>query len=194
MTFKARDFYCQSWLREGDDEEYCAEGLSNVGILLLNASKQRVLGFALTDRMGKFNFGNLPFGTYYVMADLPRYGRGMCEEITLSPEQPSVLDLHLFVNEEGKVRVRQKDCDEIASEINVFPNPAQKEITLCGLKVQTEYDVCIYNSLGVAVWEHQAQTNLLGECAVTVADLPVGMYFVRLTNATENIMVKFVKR
>ena len=194
VTFKARDFYCQPWLREGDDEEYCDEGLSNVGILLLNASKQRVLGFALTDRMGKFNFGDLPFGTYYVMADLPRYGRGMCEEITLSPEQPSVLDLHLFVNEEGKVRMRQKEYHEIASEINVFPNPAQKEITLCGLKVQTEYDVCIYNSLGVAVWEHQAQTNLLGECAVTVTDLPVGMYFVRLTNATENIMVKFVKR
>jgi hypothetical protein len=98
------------------------------------------------------------------------------------------------VNEEGKVRMKQTDYDEIASEINVFPNPAQKEVTLCGLKVQTEYDVCIYNSLGVAVWEHQAQTNLLGECVVTVADWPVGIYFVRLTNATENIMVKFVKR
>ena len=194
VTFKARDFYCQPWLREGDDEDYCAEGLSNVGILLLNASKQRVLGFALTDRMGKFNFSNLPYGTYYVMADLPRYGRGMCEEITLSPDQPSVMDLHLFVNEEGKVRMRQKENDEIASEISVFPNPAQKEITLCGLKVQTEYEVCIYNSLGVVVWEHQAQTNLLGECVVTVDDLPVGIYFVRLTNATENIMVRFVKR
>ena len=194
VTFKARDFYCQPWLRDGDGEAYCAEGLSNVGILLLNASKQRVLGFALTDRLGKFNFSHLPFGTYYVMADLPRYGRGMCEEITLSPEQPTVLDLHLFVNEEGKVRMRQDVADVTASETVVYPNPAEKEITVGGLKIQTEYIVCIYNSLGVAILERMTQTNLLGECTVSVADLPVGIYFVRLTDPTENRMVRFVKR
>ena len=194
VTFKARDFYCQPWLRDGNAEEYCTEGLSNVGILLLNASKQRVLGFALTDRLGKFSFSHLPFGTYYVMADLPRYGRGMCEEITLSLEQPSVMDLHLFVNEEGKVRIRQDDAYATVSEAVVYPNPAEKEITIGGLKVQTEYEVCVYNSLGIAVLEHKTQTNVLGECVVSVADLPVGIYFVRLTDPTGNRMVKFVKR
>ena len=192
--FKARDFYCQSWLREDDTDEYCTEGLSNVGILLLNSNKQRVLGFALTDSEGKFNFRNLPFGTYYVMADLPRYGRGLCEEITLSPEQPSILDLHLYV-EEGKVKMRPQDMQETVREISVFPNPAEDKITLGGLKEQTEYEVCVLNNLGVTLLnERKMQTNLLGECVIVVDELPVGVYVVRMTNATETLMMKFVKR
>lgn len=193
ISFKARDFYCQSWLREGDDGDYCTDGLSNVGILLLNATKQRVLGFALTDHKGKFNFRNLPFGTYYVMADLPRYGRGMCEEITLSPEQPDALGLHLFVDE-GKVKVRPHEIQATVSEVSVFPNPAENVITLGGLQEQTEYEVCVMNSLGVALLQmEKMQTNLLGECVITMNDWPGGIYFVRMTNPMENVVVKFVK-
>ena len=194
MTFKARDFYCQPWLGDVADEEYCTEGLSNVGILLLNATKQRVLGFALTDPMGKFSFRGLPYGTYHVMADLPRYGRGLCEEITLSPEQPYVMDLHLYVSEEGKVRMRQDDTDILVSRINVFPNPTEDGIMISGLKGQTEYDIRVMNGLGVVVLENKAQTTLLGECDIAVADLPVGIYFVHAICPTESKMVKFIKR
>lgn len=192
-AFKARDFYCQSWLDDGDEEAYCVDGLSNVGILLLNTTKQRVLGFALTDHMGQFCFKNLPYGTYHVMADLPRYGRGMCEELTLSPEQPSVLDLHLYVNE-GKVKMKHNDAEMTVSEVSIFPNPAEEEITVSGLKGQTAYDICVINGLGVVVLESKVQTNLLGECAIALADLPAGFYFVRMTSPTESKMVKFVKR
>ena len=192
-AFKPRDFYCQPWLGDGDAEAYCVEGLSNVGILLLNATKQRVLGFALTDAIGKFCLKNLPYGTYHVMADLPRYGRGLCEEITLSPEQPAALDLHLYVNE-GKVKMRHDDAEIQMSEINVFPNPTDGQIMVSGLKGQTDYSICVINGLGVAVLESKAQTNLLGECAIAVNDLPVGIYFVRMTSPTESKMIKFVKR
>ena len=193
MAFKARDFYCQPWLGDGDEEAYCVEGLSNVGVLLLNATKQRVLGFALTDPMGKFCFKNLPYGTYHVMADLPRYGRGLCEEITLSPEHPSVMDLHLYVDD-GKVKLRQDNAEMTMSEISVFPNPAEEEIMVSGLKGQTEYDICVINGLGVVVMELKVQTNLLGESAIAVADMPVGIYFVRMTSPTESRIVKFIKR
>jgi len=194
MVFRARDFYCQPWFGDGDDREYCIEGLSNMGIILLNATKQRVLGFAMTDYKGKFSFRGLPYGTYHVMADLPRYGRGLCEEITLSPEQPAALDLHLYVGEEGKVRMRQDEADVLVSEISVFPNPAEEEVMLTGLDGQTEYDIHIINNLGVAVTESKVQTNLLGECAIIVADLPMGIYFVHAIGPTESKMVKFIKR
>ncbi len=54
--FRARDFYCQPWLREGEDVDYCTDGLSNVGVLLLNSTKQRIVGFALTRNDGGFRF------------------------------------------------------------------------------------------------------------------------------------------
>ena len=194
-TFKARDFYCQPWLREGDETEYCVEGLSNVGVLLLNATKQRILGFALTDYLGRFSFGSLPYGTYHVMADLPRYGRGVCEEITLSPEQPSVEDLHLFVNQEGRVRAYYKHDEIEPALLSVYPNPADERVVVSGLKANVAYKIVVQNSLGMMVLpELQGQSNLFGECEISVADLSTGVYFIQMKDDAGNMKAKFIKR
>ncbi len=194
VPFKARDFYCQPWLREGSDVSYCSEGLSNVGILLLNANKQCILGFALTGPNGHFNFTDLPFGTYYVMADLPRYGRGMCEEITLSPEQPSMSGLHLFIGSEGRVCLRP-GFETLASKLSLHPNPVDTELVVDGLKGNTVYQVTVMNLLGTTVMPTTTtHTNLLGELPMTVGELPPGVYFIHVNDGTEPIMAKFMKQ
>ena len=193
--FKARDFYCQPWLREGEDLDYCADGLSNVGILLLNASKQRILGFALTRPDGHFSFVNLPFGTYHVMADLPRFGRGMCEEITLSPELPFVAGLHLFVNQEGKVCMRAQNNTLSVAELTVYPNPTKEMAVVNGLNANTVYSVTVLNSVGMIVLpETQMSSNVLGEVPVSVGALSEGLYFIQLKGASGTMMAKFVKQ
>ena len=194
-NFKARDFYCQPWLREGSDVSYCSEGLSNVGILLLNAGKQRILGFALTGPDGHFNFNDLPFGTYHVMADLPRYGRGMCEEITLSPEQPSTSGLHLFVNPEGRVSMRHQSNDLLSATLQVYPNPAETLVTVNSLDSNMTYSVVVLNSLGMTVMpETQLSSNLLGELPISVDALSSGIYFIQVKGSEGTMMAKFVKR
>lgn len=192
--FKARDFYCQPWLREGDDVNYCSDGLSNVGVLLLNAGKQRILGFALTGPDGQFNFNGLPFGTYHVMADLPRYGRGMCEEITLSPEQTSVSGLHLFIGNEGRVCLRP-GIGNASSNLNLYPNPVDTELVVDGLKGNTDYQVTVMNLLGMTVMPISTiHTNVLGELPMRVGELPAGVYFILVNDGTGPIMAKFMKR
>jgi hypothetical protein len=194
-NFKARDFYCQPWLREGCDVSYCSEGLSNVGILLLNAGKQRILGFALTGPEGHFNFSGLPFGTYHVMADLPRYGRGMCEEITLTPEQPCMSDIHLFVNPEGRVSMRHQNNDFLPTTLQVYPNPADALVTVNGLDSNMTYSVVVLNSLGMTVMpETRLSSNLLGELPISVDTLSSGMYFIQVKGSERTMMAKFVKR
>lgn len=193
--FKARDFYCQPWLREGTDVDYCSDGLSNVGVLLLNAGKQRVLGFALTDEAGHFSFNHLPFGTYQVMADLPRYGRGMCEEITLSAEQPIVSGLHLFVNEEGRVRMRYEGDAPETKELSIYPNPVDTELLIGGLKADTDYQVTVMDVLGLMVVPTTSMhTNLLGEMPLTIGRLSSGVYFILVDDGVRPVMAKFVKR
>jgi hypothetical protein len=192
--FKARDFYCQPWLREGTDAEYCSDGLSNAGVLLLNAGKQRVLGFALTDEAGHFRFNHLPLGTYQVMADLPRYGRGMCEEITLSVEQPAVSGLHLFVNREGRVNMRYEGPVSEKIALCLYPNPTEKELFVGGLKENEMYQVTVLNGLGVCVMpEVKVKTNLLGEFDIKVDELQAGVYFIQVKGASESVVAKFVK-
>ena len=173
---------------------YCTEGLSNVGVLLLNATKQRILGFALTGPDGHFNFKDLPFGTYHVMADLPRYGRGMCEEITLSAEQPSVSGLHLYICDEGKVRMRQ-DLELVTTELSLHPNPVEADLLVDGLKGNTDYQVTVMNLLGMTVVPTTTiQTNLLGEFPMTVGELPAGVYFILVDDGTGPVMAKFMKQ
>ena len=192
--FKDRDFYCQPWLREGSDETYCTDGLSNVGILLLNAGKQRILGFALTDPNGGFSFRNLPLGTYQVMADLPRYGRGMCEEITLTATEPSVNGLHLFVNQDGKVAMRQQNGCLIASTLSAYPNPAKETITIGGLQGNREYKVNIMNELGMTMLPETAMSSdFFGEISVAVGALRSGVYFIQMKNEMSSMTVKMVK-
>ena len=175
--------------------EFCNGGLSNVGVLLLDATKQRVLGFTLTDERGQFHFKDLPFGTYHVMADLPRYGRGMCEEITISAEQPSVNGLHLFVDQEGRVNMRYPSNGLFAAELQVYPNPVKETVTVTGLSGNTAYEVTVLNSMGMKVLpENQLISNLLGELSASVSTLPGGIYFIRLRSATNTVMAKFVKQ
>ena len=192
--FKARDFYCQSWLREGDEVTYCTEGLSNVGVLLLNAGKQRILGFALTGPEGRFSFSGLPFGTYHVMADLPRYGRGLCEEITLSPEQPSVSGLHLFIGNEGRVCMRQGH-ETVTSELSLHPNPVDADLLVGGLKGNLDYQVSVINVMGLTVIPTSSiHTNLLGEFQMNVHELPAGVYFILVNDGTSPLVAKLVKQ
>lgn len=191
--FKAHDFYCEPWLRE-DGETYCTDGLSNVGVLLMNATKQRLLGFALTGPDGTFCFRNLPFGTYYVMADVPRFGRGMVEQITLSPEQPSVAGLHLYITDRGRVAMRYPCVTEPESGCSVFPNPAEAEVVVSGLQSLEEYTLTVTDAMGKLVLPQRTlRADLTGECAVSVDGLRSGVYFLQVDGKSARKMIKFVK-
>ena len=194
MGFRAGAFYCSSWLHESGEVEYCNDGLSNVGVLLLDATKQRILGFALTDAQGQFHFNGLPFGTYHVMADVPRYGRGMCEEITLSPEQPSVEDLHLYINGRGRVALRRDGQIFEETSLSVFPNPVKGLLTINGLQSLENYSVTLTDVLGNVVMKVEVKADLLGECQMELGSLSQGIYFLSV-NSVEGIQVlKLVKK
>lgn len=194
MPFKASDFYCESWLRENDGQRYCEGGLSNVGVILLNATKQRLLGFALTDAKGCFHFDNLPFGTYHVLSDIPRYGRGVCEEVVLSPEQPTVEGMNLYIDTNGRVASQRQTTQDLLQELRVYPNPTDGEIVVSGLESLGTYVFMIVNPLGTMVGQQRSlQADWLGECVLPVQDLSVGLYFITVSGTTGKKIVKFVK-
>lgn len=192
--FTAYEFYCTSWLQEDNETQFCNGGLSNIGIVLMNSTKQRILGFTLTDAKGRFKFDNLPFGTYQVMADVPRFGRGVCETITLSPQLPNFEDLHLFLDGMGKVAMRNNPGTSIDSPLQVFPNPSQGEITICGLESGCPYSISIVNSLGISSVQGIITADLLGQASIATAQLPCGIYIIHIVSATTDESIKFIKR
>jgi len=193
MEFRAGAFYCSSWLHDSGDVEYCNGGLSNVGVLLLDATKQRILGFTLTDAHGQFHFNALPFGTYHVMADVPRYGRGMCEEIALSPEQPSAEDLHLYINGRGRVAMRHNEPISEEISLSVFPNPVRNLLTISGLQSIGDYSVTLTDVLGNVVMTVEVKADLLGECQMELGSLSQGIYFLTVKGVEGSQVLKLVK-
>lgn len=192
--FRARDFYCRSWLDDGDETEFCDGGLSNVGVILLDAMKQRILGFDLSDKKGTFLFTHLPFGTYHVMADVPRYGRGICKEVTLLPTQPLIDNLHLYIDNSGKVAVRPSEPLFEAQTLSVYPNPTASLLTIVGLKPMGDCVITISDMVANMVRTFEVKTDLLGECQIDVGNLPQGMYFLSVRDTSGSKIVKFVKR
>lgn len=194
IPFKAHGFYCGPWLRSGDSVEYCSSGLSNVGVLLMNETKQRLMGFALTDANGAFHFDGLPYGTYHVLADLPRYGRGLCERISLSPMQPKVNDLHLYITLENKVAMHPWNTSEIEKTWSVYPNPVESQITIKGMETVENYVVMVTNALGnVVIPSFRVKTDWLGECSFSVDYLSKGVYFIVVEGLSGRQIIKFVK-
>lgn len=193
--FRAEAFYCQSWLADPGDEEFCNGGLSNVGVILMNATRQYILGFTLTDSSGKFSFRQLPFGTYHVLADVPRYGRGLCEEITLSPQQPSVEDLHLYINDRGRVDFMHNNPADEMMPAAVFPNPVQDRLAVNGLQSLGVFTFAIFDVLGNRLQTFaNVHADMLGICWLEVADLPQGVYFLSVLGKDGNQVLKFVKK
>lgn len=193
--FRAGPFYCQSWLRESGDVEFCNGGLSNVAVLLLNSTKQRILGFTLTNERGAFHFKNLPFGTYHVLADVPRYGRGMCEQVTLSTEQPLVDDLHLYINDRGRVALRPNEPMVEESILSVFPNPVENTMTISGLQVDESCNLTVSDVLGnVLIMVPEVKANLLGECQMQIGNLSRGVYFLTVMGISGSRVLKIVKK
>ena len=193
-SFTATEFYCKPWLNDDNETLYCDGGLSNIGIVLMNSTKQRILGFTLTDAKGRFRFNNLPYGTYQVMADVPRFGRGICETITLTPQSPNIDGLHLYIDNMGKVAMLRNDNGQDTNPLQVFPNPSEGELTLCGLEVGCTYSISVINSLGTNVVTTRATANLLGQTIIDTTQLPCGIYFIQVVSATTNEVIKFIKR
>ena len=141
--------------------------------------------------LNKFEFYML-FGSYYVMADLPRYGRGMCEAVTISPDEPQLTDLHLFVNREGSVAMH-RGSQVTLDEISVFPNPAADELTVSGLPQMGKYQLTIANVLGETLVSETVFSDSFGNIVLSVSDLQKGLFVLHLQNEGLKKSVRFVK-
>ena len=76
--------------------------------------------------------------------------------------------------------------NEVASEITLYPNPAQKQITLDMGSNTLKGTVSVYNSLGQVML--QKQTGNEQKITIDVADFPAGVYFIQSGGTTQKFM------
>lgn len=76
--------------------------------------------------------------------------------------------------------------NEISSAINLYPNPAQKQITLDMGNNAFKGNVSVYNSLGQVVF--QKQLNNEQKVLLDIDNFPVGLYFVKTGESIQKFM------
>jgi hypothetical protein len=115
--------------------------------------------------------------------------------VTLSTEQPLVDDLHLYINDRGRVALRPNEPMVEESILSVFPNPVENTMTISGLQVDESCNLTVSDVLGnVLIMVPEVKANLLGECQMQVGELSRGVYFLTVTGASGSRVLKIVKK
>ncbi len=193
--FKAFNFYCKSWIRDAGDVVYCDGGLSNVSVSLMNMDQSHLLAYTITDQNGNFCFSNLPYGTYLLMSDVPRYGIGTSRTIVLSPDNQNVDDVHLFIDEGGKVEAKgiSPYSNGTATPCVLFPNPVEETLFVAGLPDDGAYSYRIIDCQGVEMKAISQPSRMLGLVTIDVSFLERGLYLLVMEANGVTSIERFVK-
>ena len=111
------------------------------------------------------------------------------------PAQGSIMEsygIYVFDPDSTKTEVEERKESE-SKDFQIFPNPAQNEITLSIPENQNIHSISIFNSLGMEV-KRIAQANIIGNSKITIstADFPNGLYHCSFVNQAGRITKSFV--
>lgn len=182
--------------------------VSNGGIKkgTVQYGKADTLKVTLTNRANdtlKFSSVTLPEGAEFSSNfDLKRKLKGS-EDYTFSvyykPLQHSIDSVHIGIKSNGgdqalsiilKVATIQ-EIRPISNELKIYPNPANRFVNFENYQGTTISDVSIINMNGLLV---KNSSDIQANNRIDVADLPVGLYLVRITSEDKIFVRKLVLR
>jgi PKD repeat protein len=161
------------------------------GEVLLFSEQLNPLKFTFSDKTGRFELNNLPFGAYYLYVEYPgKYSRFTAVWLDSATPLADSLQLEVFDYD-----VTGADEISLRSVIigNLFPNPASEEINLfIGLKRAATLKFQIMTLTGGTVWsgarECGEDQNLV---AIPVSNIKAGLYLLVIhANDGSQIAVK----
>lgn len=93
---------------------------------------------------------------------------------------------YIWGSKQGQVWHSNLSTNEFVNlRVNLYPNPAQKSITISGLNEKATVE--IYNSIGVKVLEQK----FIGETQLNI-NFPTGIYFAKINSGNQSIVKKFL--
>ncbi|MEO5906272.1 MAG: T9SS type A sorting domain-containing protein, partial [Saprospiraceae bacterium] len=169
-----------------DGEFRGGAGVPGVNVILSNAE-----GIAITYTVsledGSFRFTDLPFGTYRLSYDIPGvYSPDVW--VTLTADEPERLSVSLVITE-GSVDVEEP----VATEVGIYPNPANEEIKIELPVGETTFDIQIVDMQGKVVHAGSVR-NLNGIMLIEVGQYTPGLYHINLMGESKSYFGRFVKQ
>jgi parallel beta-helix repeat protein len=184
---------CKPWFRSSN-LTFCNEGLPNVSILLFSLSKQIIYAHTLTNEKGYFNFGNLPFGSYILEAELAGYNSAASGLIELSAESSSITGMEAILGNRNNITFHTPAKSNHLSIGSVYPNPATSLLNFRSESLNdlspTHYSV--YELSGRIIMKGTKQ-SVDGVLSINVQSLKPDLYIVKMETPLEKIAFYFRK-
>ena len=144
---------------------------------------------------GDFRFKDLPFGTYILAGEKAGQAVFVSQPVTLSPSQPSAVNIELLCAPEGFRFSVPPDQGSIpgSGNIAIYPNPVSDFLTISGLSGSEAYDIRILNSQG-SVEKYYFDIAGSDNNLIFLRTLPSGLYILELwKESTCLFRQKFIK-
>ena len=173
---------------------YCDGGLSNATIMLYNSTEKYLLDYKLTNYKGYFKFDSLPFGSYYVISDMPRYTTSTPYKLILTEQNPEIEGLVFEINNDIiTMRYNNEAAENNVTKTSIYPNPCDMNfnIEFSNISSNDILFIEIYNILGEKV-HHQ---TIKGEKNMQIAEMHVNVksYDLRAVTETKDLYASIDK-
>ncbi len=191
--------YCSNWFGDIDTtSNFCKDGLANVTILLYNSTREALLGATITGQSGRFDFQELPYGSYIIDAELAGFTTIPSQALTLSPQNPQILDIVLSINLLKNITVSGGVMpNPYHIRTMAYPNPASDRINvISSLTDGGVVDFQIRNTFGQVVLQGKHTSRQVGSSIVLEVDvsgLEPGFYQGTITAGVAIEWFTFVK-
>lgn len=167
--------------------------VGNAEVMLLNEINN-CLTYIKSDEAGNFEFIELPYGTYRVLADVPgKYTYP--STIILSAENP-IIDINVVIyNEDIHYGIGDEGLSSLTGLSDPYPNPARSHINLeFNLLESGQVQVFILNQGGQVVDKYSSY-HQYGETQLQMntAGLTSGMYKMMVLFGNEKHVKSFIK-
>lgn len=190
FNFNDSSFYCSSWYEQDSSKSYCNEGLSNVVISLYDKNKTKVISYDITDKEGNFHFSNLPYGSYYIISEIPRYKTSNQYLINITERNYKIEKLIFYINESNNINLRMYNPDvDDDSKITLYPNPCDKHINIVGYFDEGSYDVEIINTNGIRVYSDNYHLSNDTHLTIPTDNLTDGVYIIKVYNSNNILYI-----
>lgn len=173
-----------------------ASGVAGMMIVLRNANGKLVKG-TYTDASGNFTFTNLPTGNYSVYPEQLGYATTVAT-VNITSGQPNIANIN-FNQDDAQKNIKPRptgisNVNNTNATVSLMPNPASNVLNLSwsGYENEKELLLTITNSTGQTVLNQTLQTGRQTTARVDVSALAQGVYFVRLSGATGQVVHKLV--
>ena len=181
-------------ITEGINFQGPGDPLAGVLVILFD-NNMNPIGYTYTNALGVYNFGNLPYGTYFIYIE----GVGLTTtftQVVLNAANP-IANLVDFELSNGQVIFTNTEQLEAIQKFQVFPNPTDKELTI-QLEITKPLEnttIKVFSLTGQKMLEQSADIPAgTYQTQLSVEKWAAGMYVVQVIHQDGVVVKTFVKK